>query len=90
MIKDKTIPDVSLEYMPLYINIERSTITKVATCPELFMCAEVIGWILSQTDVATLVVNNTEKKGFASFIPAYIAKACKLSALQGFMTDKWI
>ena len=30
---------------------KRSGITKVATRPELFPCAEVIGWILSQTGV---------------------------------------
>ena len=43
MIKDKTIPYVGLEDMSLYINIKISSITKVATFPELFPCAEVIG-----------------------------------------------
>ena len=70
MIKDKTIPDAGLEDILLYINIKISTITKVATCPELFLCSEVIGWILSRTDAATLVVKNTEKKVFSSFILA--------------------
>ena len=41
-------------------------------------------------DAATLVMTNTEKKGFSSFILAYIAKACKLPAPQDFMIDKWI
>ena len=41
-------------------------------------------------DAATLVMNNTEKKVFSSFIPAYISKSCKLPIPQVFMKDKWI
>ena len=32
-IKDQTIPDVGLEYLPIYANIERSTIMKAFTQP---------------------------------------------------------
>ena len=47
MIKDKTVPDAGLEDIPLYVNIKRSAITKVATHPELFPCSKVIDRILS-------------------------------------------
>ena len=78
MIKDKNVPDVGLEDLPL------------DTRPKLFPCYEAIGWILSQTDASTLVLNDTEKKAFSSFSPAYIAKTCKLSTTQVFMVNKWI
>ena len=42
MIKDKNIPYAGLEDMSLYINIKISSITKVATCLELFPCAKFI------------------------------------------------
>ena len=69
MITDKKFPDVGLEDLPLYANIKIFGIKKVATRPDLFSCAEVIGWIISQTNAATLVVKNMEKKFFASFEP---------------------
>ena len=59
MIKDKTVLDVGLEDIALYVNIKISTITKVATRLELFPCAEVIDWILSRADAATMIVTNT-------------------------------
>ena len=59
MIKEKTIPDAGLEDIPLYVKIKISTITKVATCPELFPCVKVIGWILSRADATTMIVSNT-------------------------------
>ena len=90
MIKDQTVADAGLKDMPLYVNIRRSAITKVATCPEIFPCAEVIGWILSQADATTMIMLNTEKQHFASFSPSYIAEACKLPAPHIFMTDKWV
>ena len=45
-IKDRNVPDAGLEDIPLYVNIRKSSITKVSTHPEIFPCAEVIGWIL--------------------------------------------
>ena len=59
MIMDKKVPDVGLEDLSMYANIKRYDITKVATHLELFPCAKVIGWILSQMDAATLVMKNT-------------------------------
>ena len=46
MIRDRDILDVGLEEMIIYQNIRKSDITKAATCPEIFPCSEVIGWIL--------------------------------------------
>ena len=61
MTKDRTVKDVGLEDIPLCVNIKRSTITKVSSCHEIFPNAEFIGWILSQVDVATMIVSNIEK-----------------------------
>ena len=90
MIKDQTIPDTCLEYIPLYVNIRKSTIKKVATHLNLFPCVEVIGWILPQEDATTMIMSNTEGQPFASFSPAYITKYCKLPAPQIHMSDEWV
>ena len=39
MIKDKIVPYAGLEYISLYVNIKRSSITKVATFPNIFSCS---------------------------------------------------
>ena len=78
MIKDHTVPDVGLEDISLYENIRRSGITKVSTRPDIFPCAEVIGWILPQADARTMIMSNIEGKYFSSFTPTYIAKICNL------------
>ena len=59
MIKDQTVPDAGLEDIPLYVNIRKSTITKVTTCLEIFPCVEVIGWILPRENAATMIMSNT-------------------------------
>ena len=69
MIKPKTILDVGLEDISLYVSIKRSSITKLATFPELFSCAKVIGCFISQEDAATMIVTNNyrdqhRKEGF--------------------------
>ena len=46
LISCREVPDMGLEEEPLYANIEKSSIMKVATRPELFPCSEVIGRIL--------------------------------------------
>ena len=68
--RDQNVPDVGLEEMPLYINIRKSSIMKVAMHPEFFPCAEVIGWILPRVEVGTMIMSNIEGKSFASFTPA--------------------
>ena len=60
MIKDHTVPDAVLEYIPWYVNIRKSTITKVATLLDIFPCFEVIKWILFRADVGTMIMSNTK------------------------------
>ena len=43
LISRREVPDMGLEEKPIYANIEKSSIMKVATRPELFPCSEVIG-----------------------------------------------
>ena len=42
MISNQDVPDVGLEEVTIYANIEKYTLMKVATRPELFPCSEVI------------------------------------------------
>ena len=42
LISCMEVPDMGLEEEPIYANIEKSAIMKVATRPELFPCSEVI------------------------------------------------
>ena len=46
LITRREVPDMGLEEESIYANIERSSLMKIATRPELFPCSEVIGWIL--------------------------------------------
>ena len=78
MITNQSVPYVGLEYLPIYANIERLAIMKVATCPEFFPCSEVIGWILSRAYVTKMILANIEGQGYAAYIPAYVAMAYKL------------
>ena len=60
MISIHSVPDVGFEGFPIYANIERSTIMKVAIRLELFPCSEVIGWILPRADVTRMILANTK------------------------------
>ena len=51
MIANQNVPDVSFQELTIYANIEKSSLMKVATRPELFPCSKVIGWILLRADV---------------------------------------
>ena len=51
MISNQSVPKAGFEDMPIYANIERSAIMKVATRPELFPCSKVIGCIFPRADV---------------------------------------
>ena len=46
MITHREVPDMGLEEKSIYANIERSSLMKITTRPELFPCSEVIEWIL--------------------------------------------
>ena len=90
MIKHQNVSDACLEDILLYVNIRKSGITKKATHPELFPCAEVIRWIIPQEKSSTMIISNVEGKEFASFTPTYITKSCKLPVPQTMMTDEWV
>ena len=78
MISSQNVPDAWFEYMPIYANNEMSALMKVATRPELFLCSEVIGWILPRADVTRIILSNTAKQSYATYSPAYVAMAYKL------------
>ena len=89
MLVEKKVPEEGLEYLALYDNILRSGITKVSTRPEMFPCAEVIGWILPRVDSTGKIMNNVEDKGSASFTPGFIAKAYNILKSDISMTNGW-
>ena len=90
MIKDSSVPDAGLEDLPIHANIERSAIMKASTQPELFPCAEVIGWILPKVDITKMILSNTEGQGYAAYSPAYVTQACKLPTPQNYLTEEWL
>ena len=49
-----------------------------------------IGWILSKADAKGMIMYNVEDKGFASFTPAFIAKAYNLPVAEVSMTNDWL
>ena len=87
MISNHSVPEDGFEDLPIYANIERSTIMKVATRPKLFPCSEVIGWILPRADVTRMILTNTEGQGYAAYSPAYVSMAYKLPTPQTNLTE---
>ena len=78
MISNQNVPDAGFEELTIYANIEKSTLMKVATRPELFPCSEVISWILPKADVTTMILANTAKRGYAAYSLAYVSLAYHL------------
>ena len=76
--------------MHIYENIERSALMKVATRPELFPCAKVIGWILPREDVTRMILENTTKQGYAAYSLAYVSMAYNLPTAQTYLTESWL
>ena len=89
LITRREVPDMGLEEEGIYANIERSSVMKIATRPELFPCSEVIGWILPQADVTTMILENADKQGYAAYSPGYVALAYHLPEAQVFLSDYW-
>ena len=88
MITNISVLDKGLEYLPIYSNIERSAIIKVSTCPKNFPCLKVIGWILPRAYVTKMILANTKGKGYAAYIPSYVAQAYKLPMPETYLTKK--
>ena len=65
-------------------------ILKVATRLELFMCSEVIGWILPRAYVMRMILANTAKQGYATYIPAYVSMEYHLPSPQSYLMESWL
>ena len=78
LITRREVPDIGFEEENIYANIEGSSLMKIAMRPELFPCSEVIGWILPMADVTTMILENVDKQGYATYIPGYVALAYHL------------
>ena len=90
MISNQNVPNVNFEELIIYANIEKSSLMKVATRPELFPCSEVIGWILPREDVTTMILENTAKQGYATYSLAYVSMAYHLPSPQVYLTESWL
>ena len=90
MIANQNVPDAGFEELTIYANIEKSTLMKVATRPELFPCSEMIGWILPRADVTMMIIENIAKQGYAPYIPAYVSMAYQLPPAQIYLTESWL
>ena len=86
MIVNQNVPDAGFEELTIYANIEKSTLIKVATRPELFPCLEVIGWILPRVVVTMMILENTAKQGYAAYNPTYVSMAYHLPPTQIYLT----
>ena len=84
------MPDTRFEEVPIYANIEKYALMKVATKPEIFPCSKVIGWILPRADVTTMFLENVDKQGYAAYSPGYVALAYHLPETQIFLPDDWL
>ena len=90
MISNQNVPDVRFEELSIYVNIEKSSLMKVATRPDLFPCSEVISWILPKADVTTMILANTSKQGYVSYSPGYVPLAYHLPPAQVYLTEDWL
>ena len=82
LITRREVPDIGFEEENIYANIERSSLIKIDTRPELFPCSEVIGWILPRADVTTMILENVDKQGYAAYSPGYVALSYHLPEAQ--------
>ena len=82
LITRQEVPDIGFEEQTIYANIERSSLMKIATRPELFPCSEVIGWILPRANVTTMILENVDKQVYAAYSPGYVALAYHLPEAQ--------
>ena len=63
---------------------------KIATRPKLFLCSELIGWILPRADVTTMIIGNAKKQDYATYSLGYVALAYHLPEAQIFLSDNWL
>ena len=90
MISNQDVLDAGFKELTIYANIEKSSLMKVATRPELFPCSEVISWILPKADVNTMILENIVKQGYAAYSPVYVSMAYHLPPAQIYLTESWL
>ena len=90
MISNQSVLEAGFEDMPIYANIERSAIMKVASRTKLFPCSEVIGWILLREDVTSMILANIERQCYAAYSPTYVSMAYNLPTPQTYLTESWL
>ena len=78
LISNQEVLDTGFEELKIYANIEKSSLMKISTRPELFPCSEVIGWILPRENMTTMILANTAKQGYAPYSPGYVSLAYHL------------
>ena len=54
----------------------------------MFLCVEVIGWILPRVDPTAMLMNNTKNKASTSFTPAFLAAAYSLPKREVSLTKE--
>ena len=87
MISNQDVPDAGFEEPTIYANIDKSSLMKVATRPELFPCSQVISWILPKADVTTMIRENITKQGYAAYSPGYVSLAYHLPPTQVYLIE---
>ena len=90
MISNQNVPNAGFEELTIYANIDKSALMNVATRPKLFLCSEVIYWILPKVDVTTMILDNTIKQGYAAYSPSYVSLAYHLPPAQVYLTEDWL
>ena len=90
MLVERKVSEVGLGDLALYENILRYGLTKIATRPEMFPCAEVIGWMFSKIDIVGMMINDEEGKPVASFTLAFISTAYNLPEKEISVTKEWV
>ena len=90
MLVEGKVPKTGLGDLALYENILRSGITKIATRPEIFPCAEVTGWMLPKIDTVGMMINDEEGNAVGSFTPAFISAAYSLLEKEISVTTEWV
>ena len=90
MLVERKFLEVGLEDLALYDNILRSRITKVATRPVLFPCAEFIGWIFPRIDIIGMMMNDVMNKGFSSFALAFLSATYNFPEKEVRMETEWV
>ena len=68
----------------------RSGLTKIATRPKVFPCAEVIGWLFPKIYTVEMIINDEEGNPVASFTLEFISKAYCLPEVEISVTIDWV